>query len=150
MDSRPLSSGAARGGFSLVEFLMAAFILAVGLLGLGAMQIATTRGMAAAGARQTALGLAEAALEGAQWEARRAFRARCRQPPDAPADPGPAPRQEPFDRDGWPAAERPGFFTLSVTWSAPDPTPLRVVRARVSWPEPGRAGRLELVRTVAD
>jgi prepilin-type N-terminal cleavage/methylation domain-containing protein len=127
-------------GFSLVEFLVVAFILAVGLLGLGRMQLATVRAEARAEARQTALQLAEAVLETIQAEARG-------------AGDGPEPGRwlGRFDRDGLPAAGRPAFFVVTVTGSAPGGcAPARLVRASVAWAEDAaRPGRLTLFRLIA-
>ena len=63
----PLHPAGPRRGFSLIEFLMVAFILAVGLLGLGGMQAATARAHGGAGNRMTAAILAED-----RWQPQRA------------------------------------------------------------------------------
>jgi len=126
-------------GFSLVEFILVAFILAVGLLGLGRMLAATARAEAGAGARQTALNIAEGALETVQAEAK------------GRGAPAPGPWLLRFDRDGLPADTPAAFFTLTVTRSAPEgATPARLFRATVAWAEgaahPGRLTTFRLVR----
>jgi len=136
----PIAGRPARGragGFALVECLLVAFILAVGLLGLGALQLATVRGHAAAWTRLVALNLAGNALETLQAEARVAAPA---------ADPGP--RLARFDRDGLPAAAHPAFFAVTVTGTALGTA--RRCRASVTWPEDGPgSGRLTLVRLIS-
>jgi len=142
-------------GFSLVEFVVVAFILAVGLLGLGGMQVATARAEAAAGARQTALNLAEGVLEMIQAEAGRAFQARCRGLPAPRGDctgPAPGPWLWRFDRNGLPVDAGPAFFTVTVTRSAPAPgfAATRLFRASVGWAEQAaRPGRLASFRLLA-
>jgi Tfp pilus assembly protein PilV len=116
-----------RAGISLVEFLLVASILAVGLLGLGAMQVAALRGLAGTRTRLAAATLADNALE------------------EMAAGPGPSPaaRGGPwvrrFDRNGQPAASASAFFTVTVTGSAPDapdaPAQVRTYRATVTWVE---------------
>lgn len=144
---RPRRSGRPPG-FSLVEFVLVAFILAVGLLGLGGMQVATARAEAGAGARQTALDLAEALLEQVQAEVKgRALPA----PSADPAGLGPGPWLGRFDRDGLPAGDGPAFFTVTVTGSAPPgPAPARLFRATAAWAEdaarPGRLTSFRLLR----
>ena len=134
---RPRRS-ASPAGFSLVEFILVAFILAVGLLGLGGMLSATVRAEAGAGARQTALNLAEGVLETIQAEAK----GRC-----APA---PGPWLLRFGRDGLSADAPAACFTVTVTRSAPDGvTPARLFRASVAWAEgaahPGRLSTFRLL-----
>lgn len=136
---RPSRSGRPPG-FSLVEFILVAFILAVGLLGLGGMQVATARAEAGAQARQTALNLAEGVLEAIQAEVGISGWA------------GPGLRLGRFDRDGLPADGRRAFFTVTVTRSTPDgASPARLYRATVAWAEgaarPGRLTTFRLLRT---
>jgi Tfp pilus assembly protein PilV len=123
-------------GFSLVEFSLVAFILAVGLLGLGGMLAATTRAEAGAGARQTALNLAEGVLETIQAESK------------GRGAPAPGPWLSRFDRDGLPADPPEAFFTVTVTRSTPDGMiPARLFRASVAWAEgAARPGRLTTFR----
>jgi len=125
-------------GFSLVEFILVAFILAVGLLGLGRMLVATARAEAGAEARQTALNLAEAVLETIQAEAKGT----------GPAS-GPWPLR--FDRNGLPADGGRAFFTVTVTRSAPDGSATaRLFRATVAWaegPAPGTLTSFRLLRS---
>jgi hypothetical protein len=134
-----------------VEFLLVAFILAVGLLGLGAMQVATVRGGAGAETRLTAATLANNTLEEILAEARQVFLARRGQDPPGPAAlkytvPGPGPWVLRFARDGQPAPgggdAQPAFFTVAVTRSAPGGHAVldtfaaaREFRATVAWME---------------
>ena len=57
-------------GFSILEFLLMAVILGVGLLGLGALQVATLRARGATRVRLEALALATSCLEQALGEGR--------------------------------------------------------------------------------
>ena len=57
-------------GFSILEFLLAAVILAVGLLGLGGLQVASLRARGATRAQLGGLALATSALEEALGQAR--------------------------------------------------------------------------------
>jgi Tfp pilus assembly protein PilV len=88
-------------GFFLVEFLLAACILGVGLLGLGTLQVAAARGLAGTWNRLIAATLAGNALETAMAGA------------EAPR----VPRVCRFDRDGRPAAAGPAFFTVTAARS---------------------------------
>jgi len=108
-------------GFFLVEVLLAACLLGVGLLGLGALQLAAARTLAGTWNRMVAATLAGNALE------------------EALAGAGDPPRR--FDRDGLPAAGRPGFFTVTVAPSG----------VAVDWAEgaPAVARRLALTRPAA-
>ena len=158
----PLHPACPRRGFSLIEFLMVAFILAVGLLGLGGMQAATARAHGGAGNRMTAAILAGNALEEVLAEAGRASRAR-RGGEALPGSgkytgPGYGPWVARFGRDGRPTEARSAFYTVTVTRTAPgtregrDAVPAAwAFRAAVTWPEgPGPApGRLDLARIVA-
>lgn len=62
MTSRRLRSSS-RAGFSLVEFLMVAIILGVGLLGLAALTATTIRGFGGSRSRDVAAGLADSVLD---------------------------------------------------------------------------------------
>jgi Tfp pilus assembly protein PilV len=160
-----------------VEFLLVAVILAVGLLGLGGLQVAAVRGGAASRSQMVALALAGDALETAAFEAAGAGRGR----PGWPGQPrytGPDTRWiSQHDRDGRPVrSSGPGGFSLVLTrteaMASPEPMERRaagaraaagVFRARVTWveaapvaPAPGAAAgpgwrerRLALVRLIA-
>src|SRR5689334_3373518 len=52
-----------QGGFSMVEFLLVAMILGVGLLGLAALLTTSTRGYAGSRTRDTATGIAGSVLD---------------------------------------------------------------------------------------
>lgn len=56
------------GGFSMVEFLVAAFILAIGLLGLMTLQVASVAQAGAGRGRTTAVYIADLILQRAQLE----------------------------------------------------------------------------------
>jgi Tfp pilus assembly protein PilV len=132
-----------RRGFALAELLLAAFILAVGLLGLGALQVATVRHGGGSWARLTALALALDALEAGSAEAR------LERPGRDPA-PGSWPREQRYDREGRPARVGEGWFTVTVA-RRPGPGATEAFRAAVAWTEgpslPPR--RLVLVRLQA-
>ena len=129
-------------GFSIVELLLVAFILGVGLLGIGAMQVAAVRGGGGGHARMIALGLANNALEQVQAEGRAQLLDR-----DAPPPPfrssldGPGTWLATYDREG--AACGPGapFFTVTVTREAVAAGAGRQGRfqASVAWLEPDQA-----------
>jgi prepilin-type N-terminal cleavage/methylation domain-containing protein len=146
-----------RRGFSLVEFLLVAFILAVGLLGLGAMQVATIRGGAGAETRLTAATLASNALEERLAEARQGFLARRLPGPREPAAlddtaPEPGPWVARFGRDGLPTEARPAFFTVAVTRSAQaGARDAFAFQATVAWAEgaPPVPRSLTLVRLIS-
>jgi hypothetical protein len=154
----------------MVEFLLVAFILAVGLLGLGALQVATVRGGAGARNRMVAATLATGALESVLAEARRVWEAAAVPGPGmAPPPAVPLVRRftsaetsrwlERFDRDGLPAARRDAFYTVTVTRAEPvlpagagGLLAARVFQATVTWEEdaaPAPPGRLALSRIIA-
>jgi hypothetical protein len=105
-----------------VEFLLVACILSVGLLGLGALQVATVRALGGTWTRLAAATLAENALEGITADAGRGL----------PTRPGPWVQR--FDRDGRPTAARSAFFTVTVTRSAAgSPAPAWAYQAAATW-----------------
>jgi Tfp pilus assembly protein PilV len=124
----------------MVEFLVVACLLGVGLLGLGALQLGVARGLGQAWTRLAAVTLAGNALEPV------------RSPLEPEADP------ERFDRNGQPAQGASGCFTVTVRRLPPadpaepadlaEPAGLAVVRATVTWadPVPGRVSLARLVR----
>lgn len=61
-----------KNGFSMVEMLMAAFILAVGLLGLSLLQVLSLRGDNASRVQHVAIGIGQNILESIDSEARQA------------------------------------------------------------------------------
>jgi len=120
--SSPGPASGRAGGFVLVEVLLAAFILAVGLLGLAALQVAAERVRAATRARTVALALAASALERGQAGA------------------------SGHDPDGRPVPGPRGRFTVTVG-AAAGPAGTRSLRATVAWAEAGeRSWRLERLR----
>jgi hypothetical protein len=134
------------GAFTMVEFLLAAFILAVGLLGLGALQVATVAGGGGSRTRMAAAALGNNVLERVLAEARLVYQGYGLGGGSAQADPrytepGWSEWVERFDRDGLPTAAEAGFFTVTVTRSEPaglPPSPLATVRefrATVVWAE---------------
>jgi type II secretory pathway pseudopilin PulG len=119
----------ARMGFSLVELVMVAWLLGVGLLGLAGVQVAALRMLGASRARQEALALAEDALAAAQGG-------------------GGAGTQRPL-------LEGPPGFALTLAWlPAPSGAPpgLHTVAAKVVWQEEAKGApqTLVLTRFVAD
>lgn len=70
MNSAPQAATDRRGdgGFSMVEFLVAAFILAIGLLGLLTLQVASVAQASAGRGRTTAVYIADLILQRAQME----------------------------------------------------------------------------------
>ncbi len=131
-----------RAGFALAEVLVVAFLLAVGLLGLVALQVAAVRAGAGAAARAAALALAEGALETALAQARH------REPPAFPGAGEPAPRG--FGLDGLPAGTRPAFFSVGVAHREAGPG-IWEATATVTWAEGAGLARrsLTLRRLVA-
>jgi Tfp pilus assembly protein PilV len=120
----------------MVEFLLVAGILALGLLGLAALQAGAARALAGARNRVVALNLAVSALERES--------ARVRAAGAAADDLALAGWTRLHDRDGQAESARPPFFTVTVTSGAgPDGT-LRL-RAAVAWQE-GRGRTLRLER----
>lgn len=109
-------------GFALAEVLVAAGILAVGLLGLGSLQAAAAAAAEGARERRMAVALARNALEGL----------------DRAGTAG-------FGRDGREAD--PGYFTVATRRLAPA-GPAARWRVEVTWPgaRPGRPGRVVLTR----
>jgi len=170
---------AAPAGFSLVEFLLVAVILAVGLLGLGGLQVAAVRGGAASRNHMVALALAGDALEAAAFEAADARTGR----PGWGGQPrctGPGTRWvSHHGRDGQPLpSSRPACFRRELTRTeapeamapmdtleppaAPSRTAAGVYRATVTWAEAApvapaagaqasgpRSRRLALARLIA-
>jgi len=145
----------AAGGFTMVEFLLAAFILAVGLLGLGALQVATVAGGGGSRTRMAAAALGNNALERVLAEARLVYQGYAGEAEPASVDsrytePGLSEWVERFDRDGLPTAADPGFFTVTVTRSEPGGLPrsplaaAREFRATVVWEEGAPAARKSL------
>jgi hypothetical protein len=136
-----------------VELLLVAFLLAVGLLGLGALQVAVVRARAACGDRAAAAGLGNGVLESALAEARAALLAG-RSADPAPTewrkytDPEASRWVERFGPDGAPGCAVPRF---TVTLTRDDPAgpasgevQARTFQATVSW---GEAGARNLVLT---
>lgn len=66
--SSPARRSGLQAGFSLVELLMVAFILAIGLLGLGALQVVSTAQSASSRERGTANLIAHSVLDRVQSE----------------------------------------------------------------------------------
>ena len=143
------------GAFTMVEFLLAAFILAVGLLGLGALQVATVAGGGGSRTRMAAAALGNNTLERVLAEARLVYQGYGLGVEPAQADPrytepGLSEWVERFDRDGLPTAAESGFFTVTVSRSEPGgltPSPLataREFRATVVWEEGAPAARKSL------
>jgi prepilin-type N-terminal cleavage/methylation domain-containing protein len=117
---------AAQQGFSLIELLLAAWILGVGLLGLAGVQVAALRMVGASRARLEALALAEGSLAALPGDA---------------ADPGPRARVA-------------GRFTVTLVRLPVRPGTLpglRAVAAQVRWREEaqGEPRNLVLTRLVA-
>jgi prepilin-type N-terminal cleavage/methylation domain-containing protein len=113
---------AAQTGFSLIELLLAAWILGVGLLGLAGVQVAALRMLGASRARLEALALAEGSLAALQGDA---------------ADPVPG-------------ARAVGRFTLTLVWLPVRPGTLpglRAVAAQVCWREEAKGEPRNLVLT---
>ena len=142
----------AAAGFALADVLLAAFILAVGLLGLARLQVAGTREWSRVRARVVAAGLAEDALESALADARRDWTGGTGADAGGRSDS----RTEAFDRDGLPAGPGRPCFTVTLTRSLPpqpaaEPGPLRawLVQAAVVWTDGDRPRRLVLARLVA-
>jgi len=152
----------------MVEFLLVAFILAVGLLGLGALQVATVRGGAGTRTRMTAAALATSALEAVLAEARMVFRADgldAQAGPDgdaAPAErsytaPGQARWEAQFDVDGQPVTpESRAFYTVTVRRMGPAvpppagaPVTAREFQASVAWLEQGAPAAAPVPRHLA-
>ncbi len=112
-------------GFSLLECLLVTLILAVGLLGLAALQLATVRAQAGTRTRLVADALAVSALERAL----------------AGVDEGPGERL--FDRDGRPAGEPRACYAVTLA-AGPGPAATLRLRATVTWAAgqpPGRRSR---------
>jgi len=65
--------GASQGGFTLIEFLMAAFIVGIGLLGLGALQTASVSASSGGRGRVTAAYVAEQVLQQIQVEGQHSY-----------------------------------------------------------------------------
>jgi Tfp pilus assembly protein PilV len=107
-------------GFALAEVLVAAGILAVGLLGLASLQVAAAGAAEGARARRVAVSLARNALMG------------------GPIEPG----TQSFNRDGREAGQGP--FTVAITRLAPVGAAARW-RVEVTWPGP-RPGLVVLTR----
>ena len=63
-------SSAAQAGFSMVEMLMAAFIMAVGILGLSALQVMALKATRGSRSLSTAILVAEQVLDRAEMEGR--------------------------------------------------------------------------------
>jgi len=115
-------------GFALAEVLVAAFILAVGILGLASLQVAAVAAAEAARARMVAVAVARNALEGVPG-----------------GNAGAA-----FDREGRAAVSGSGCFTVKVVRQAPV-GPAGRYRVEVAWPG-GRSGqprRVVLTRLAA-
>lgn len=146
---------AAPAGFSLVEFLLVAVILAVGLLGLGGLEVAALRGGASSRDHMVALALAGDALEAAAFEATGARGGR-RGWGGQPRRTGPGTRWiSHHGRDGQPLpSSRPACFRRELTRAevpeamaamapmdpmetpaAPSRTAAGVYRATVTWAE---------------
>lgn len=130
----------AQAGVSMLEMLLVAAVLGVGVLGLLALLTGTVRAAGSSWARLTALTLANNALEETLGEAQ------------AQA-PGVSPWEGAWERtcalDGVPSGAAPPFFTVRVRPLPPDGEglgliPLRVVQAQVTW----REGVPPLPRTV--
>ena len=68
-----LRSGSAETGFSIVEFLMAAFILSIGLLGLATLQIMALRTTTSSRGISTAILVSEGVMERINSEARQSY-----------------------------------------------------------------------------
>jgi Tfp pilus assembly protein PilV len=135
----------------MVELLLVALVLGVGLLGLCVLQVATVRGLAGTWTRLAAATLAHNALAGVLAEAGPVRPGQAR--PAAPkyTAPGPGPWVERFDRNGRPTQDPSAFFTVTVTRSVPDPlVPVWAFQAAVVWAEgaPGASGRISLTRLV--
>lgn len=64
---------AGQKGFSLVELLMAAFVLGVGILGLTSLQVMSIRAASTSGRMQDAIRLAEQVLESASAEGTQSY-----------------------------------------------------------------------------
>jgi len=150
----------------MVEFLLVACLLGVGLLGLGALQVATTRGGGWTRTRMDAAALAGNALEAALAEARLVWR------PGAPPESGPSPLVRTYtapEQTRWVASFsrdcRPlddpaaGFYRVTVSRAEPvspprpdAPATAHAFQATVAWTEESAAapvpGRLDLHRVI--
>ncbi|MGA2079871.1 MAG: hypothetical protein ABSH53_04570 [Holophaga sp.] len=148
-DPHPVRPGRSpRGGFALAEVLVAGFILAVGLLGLAALQVATVRHRAGSWSRQTAVALGLGALEAGLAQLRLERLDRDAGGPGRQA--GGWPREAAYDREGRPAGSAPAGFTVTLT-RAPGPGATVALRAVVTWMEgtPPAPRSLALVRLAA-
>ncbi|WP_052572625.1 type IV pilus modification PilV family protein [Holophaga foetida] len=70
---RPSPVRAGEAGFSLVEMLMAAFIMAIGLLGLTMLQVMSIRGAQGGKSLSIAVGLAEQIMDQVEVEGRATY-----------------------------------------------------------------------------
>ena len=141
--SRP-SRSSCPPGLALLEFLLAASILGVALLGLGGLQVAAARAQGRARDRAVALELAANALE-RSLAGLRGGGAGFQALDGAPADPLDWACAGGRDGRSDPGAEP--FFRIRVTGS-PGPDGTRRLRAAVAWPG-GSARPLVLERLVA-
>jgi len=120
MTPRRPSPMPAAAGFSLVECLLVAVLLAVGLLGLAGLQLATLRAQAGTRTRLVAETLAASTLERALAEVRQSGAGWS------------GTRRCPHDRDGRPARGTGAFYRVILT-ASPGPAATLRLRATVSW-----------------
>lgn len=108
-----------QAGFSMVELLMTAFILAVGLLGLAMLQAMSMRSSTGSKSLNTAVMVGEGVLESIQAEGRQRMlfvKYPGAQPSSTYFNGGTVTQQYSFDGNV-PDAEHPAFFTVTITSS---------------------------------
>ena len=157
----PKPTGAS--GFSMIEMLMAAFILAIGLLGLALLQTYTFRSQAGSGSLQMATLVAKQALEQIEMLGRNSLL--CSQsgvtpPVNNPSYFSGATHTSYFNYQGHPVAQAQGFFTVTqnaviatggangVIAPIPGLGGIAAVTVTVTWSETVTAAQTPIVRKV--
>ncbi len=147
-------------GFNMIEMLMAAFVLAIGILGLTLLQTMSIRSQAGSKALTTATQIGERLLDAAQSEGRQSLIfARNGQTPRPPVliKDDPFTTKFPVEGDVLPAGKssiKADFFRVELTStdeSAPIPLlgGIRVVNVKIEWDDNVQPGATKAVARTA-